>query len=136
MATPENTFIASVHRHLPAKLYRIKNHNVFNGGQADCWYSGAEADLWIEYKFIAVPKRDGTLIDIAGGNKPDLSALQQEWLSSRHAEGRSVGVLIGSKTGGVWLPGITWDKPLRADAFTERLLDRKSLAGLIWGLVS
>ena len=50
---PENAFIASIHRHLPSPetLYRMKNHNEYNGGIADCWYSG-KRDLWIEYKFI------------------------------------------------------------------------------------
>lgn len=136
MATPENTFIASVHRHLPAGLYHMKNHNVFNGGIADVWYSGLGADLWIEYKFVAVPKREGTMIDVAGGKNPALSELQQHWLSARHAEGRSVGVLIGSKTGGVWFPGVTWDEPLSAGQFLSRAQTRKDLAGLISDLTS
>lgn len=136
MATPENTFIASVHRHLPPKLYRIKNHNVYASGQPDVWYSGLKADLWIEFKYLNLPKRDTTMIDITGGKDPALSHPQQEWLSSRHEEGRNVGVLVGSKIGGVWFPGITWGTPLSARQFQDRLQTRKQLADLIFDLTS
>ena len=114
----------------------MKNHNVFNGGIADVWYSGAQADLWIEYKYIAVPKRGTTLIDITGGNKPVMSALQQQWLTARHAEGRRVGVLVGCKEGGVWFPGVTWDQPLSAADFAARTQTRSDLAALICALTS
>ena len=125
MATPENTFISGVHRHLPAELYRMKNHNQYNGGIADVWYSGNAADLWIEYKFIVVPKRDDTVIT------PNLSALQQEWLSRRHAEGRNVGVIIGSKLGGVWLPGVSWQQNLTSKIYCSKVVTRAELAATI-----
>ena len=136
MATPENTFIASVHRHLPAELYSMKNHNQYNGGIADVWYSGAKADLWIEYKFIVVPKRGTTLIDLTGGKTPSLSHLQQHWLRCRHAEGRSVGVLVGTKQGGVWFPGVTWGNPQNSQAFCTQILSRSELAAHISRLVT
>ncbi len=28
---------------------------------------GPQGDLWVEYKFIVVPKRDDTMIDLVGG---------------------------------------------------------------------
>ena len=108
----------------------MKNHNQFNGGIADVWYSGNAADLWIEYKFIAVPLRDKTVI------VPELSALQREWLASRHAEGRNVGVIVGSKDGGVWYPGITWQTPIDAGQFRAQLQNRKTLAVSICNLIS
>jgi hypothetical protein len=80
----------------------MKNHNQYNGGIADCWYS-ATRDLWIEWKFIVVPKRDATVIDLHAGKKPSMSALQAEWLRRRQLEGRNVWVGIGSKDGGVIL---------------------------------
>ncbi|NQW81319.1 MAG: hypothetical protein HQ445_09115 [Polaromonas sp.] len=131
MATPENTFIASVHRHLPAGLYRMKNHNQFNGGIADVWYSGSKKDLWVEYKFLTIPKRDSTVVDVRSGKTPSLSPLQQGWLRARHAEGRSVGVIVGTKDGGVWFPGTVWDAALNAAEFRERLLSRSALACMI-----
>lgn len=135
MATPENTFIASVHRHLPAELYRMKNHNQFNGGIADVWYSGSKKDLWIEYKFVTVPKRDSSSIDLIGGKMPSVSHLQQQWLKARHTEGRLVGLLVGSKSGGVWFPGVSWEEPLTAGLFRSQLQSRSSLANAICSLI-
>lgn len=127
---PENTFIGAVHRHLPAALYRMKNHNEYNGGIADVWYDGRQ-DLWVEYKFVQVPKRPTTVIDLIGGKTPPLSALQQEWLRARHNNGRQVGVIVGSPNGGVWFPGVSWQKPITALDFSQRLASRKALAELI-----
>lgn len=130
MAQPENTFIASVHRHLPTSLYRMKNHNQYNGGIADVWYSGKK-DLWIEYKYLVVPKRPDTIIDLV--RKPHkgdsvISTLQQEWLKARHNEGRAVGVVIGSKEGGVWCPGLSWGRTWTALQFCNALQSRSELA--------
>lgn len=127
---PETTFIASVHKHLPEGLYRLKNHNPYNGGIADVWYSG-ERDLWVEYKFLVLPKRDTTVIDLVGGKEPSISRLQQEWLKSRHAEGRNVGVIVGCKEGGVWFPGVSWDTTYTTGWFRVHALSRKALADLI-----
>ena len=124
---PENTFIGSVHKHLPAGIYRMKNHNQYNGGIADVWYSGVR-DLWVEYKFIVVPKRPETRIDLLTGKNPAISYLQQEWLRSRHGEGRSVGVIVGSKDGGIWLPGMAWEQTYTAADFLKHLKSRKELA--------
>ena len=112
------------------ELYKMKNHNQYNGGIADVWYSGRKADLWIEFKFVAVPVRDMTVIDFG------LSALQQEWLKSRHAEGRKVGVMVGSKTGGVWFPNMTWDTTHTAKSFRKQLCSRSDLADIIVNITS
>ena len=136
MATPENTFIGAVHRHIPVipGRYHMKNHNAYVGGVADMWYSAGVSDLWIEYKFIKVPVRDSTIIDLIGGKKPSISDLQQEWLRGRHLEGRNVGVLVGSKAGGVWFPGVEWDRTYSAKEFRDRLKTRQQLAELIISL--
>ena len=127
---PETTFIASVHKHLPKDLYSMKNHNPYNGGIADVWYSG-ERDLWVEYKFLVLPKRSTTMINLVSGDNPAISHLQQEWLHSRHCEGRNVGVIVGCKEGGVWFPGVSWDITYTTEWFRERILPRKALADLI-----
>lgn len=131
MSQPENTFIASVHKHLPASLYRMKNHNQYNGGIADVWYSGSKRDLWIEYKFVAVPVRDDTEIDLVTGKAPSISYLQQKWLRERHAEGRDIAVIVGSKAGGIWLPGVSWDGTYTAGGFRGHIKTRNELAGFI-----
>lgn len=132
---PENTFISSVHRHLPGDLYRMKNHNQYNGGIADVWYSGTETDLWVEYKFLVLPKRATTVIDLISGDNPSISRLQQDWLRSRHAEGRNVGVIVGCKEGGVWFPGTSWGRTYTAEWFRSCVISRGDLATLIFDLV-
>lgn len=130
---PENTFIASVHRHLPSmnELYRMKNHNDFNGGIADCWYSGSGADLWVEYKFIVVPKRPDTMIDLVGGKNPTISALQQDWLRGRYNEGRHVWVIVGCKAGGVIFKYLEWERPLPVGEFNDLVSTRSEVARVI-----
>lgn len=135
MATPENTFITSVHRHLPVELYRMKNHNQYNGGIADVWYSG-KSDCWIEYKFIKVPFKNDTVIDLVSGKKPTLSHLQQHWLQSRHQEGRTVGVIVGSVAGGVVLMGLAWQQPLTVLTFQSMLDTRAKVAQKILAITS
>lgn len=131
---PETTFIASVHKHLPRDLYSMKNHNVYNGGIADVWYDDVR-DMWIEYKFIVIPKRDTTVIDLVGGKDPTISVLQQNWLRDRHENGRQVAVVVGCKEGGVWFGQDIWMHPITALEFRERLSTRKEIAEVIIELV-
>lgn len=127
---PENTFIASVHKYLPPELYRMKNSNMFNSGIADVWYDGRR-DLWLEYKFLVLPKRADTVIDLVSGKQPAISALQQMWLRDRHNNGRQVGVVVGCKAGGVWFPGVSWAEPITTKEFIDDILPRPKLAQLI-----
>lgn len=118
---PENQFIQSVHKHLPAELHREKMNNPYRGGTADVWYSGSRADLWIEYKFL--PK-----IPVRTQIKADLTPLQIAWLSGRYKEGRDVWVVIGCKDGGVVLEHMDWTTELSPEEFRERLCTRPELA--------
>ena len=125
---PESTFITSLHRHFPSKEvpYHMKNHNVYNGGIPDVWYSGRHGDMWVEYKFIEVPKRLTTVI------VPNLSELQLQWLSDRQCEGRNVYVIIGCKSGGMVLSGTEqWRNGITTEQFQNALQTRKQLADWI-----
>ncbi len=127
MSKPENSFIAGVHKHLPAALYRMKLHNAYIGGPADMWYSGRERDLWVEYKYESLPKRASTLVPI------DLSELQKEWLSGRQSEGRNVFVIVGCEKGGVVFANPRdWLTPLTLTNFLGRIQSRKDLASWIF----
>lgn len=132
---PENRYIQSIHRLLPARVYRMKNHNPYNAGIADCWYSGDHADLWLEYKYLCLPKRPSSIVDLCGGKNPPLTDLQQEWLHNRHLEGRAVGVIIGTPYGGLWYPGTSWRKPLSSAECAKALLTKPALAALITNAV-
>lgn len=133
MSKPENTFIASVHKYLNHDVYHVKNHNPYTAAIPDCWYSGKgkkSKDLWIEWKFIEVPMRDSTSIDLLAETKKDkgFTPLQQEWLKDRHAEGRHVAGAIGSKDGGVILWGLDWNRTFTAGEFRKMIVDRRTLA--------
>ena len=127
---PETTFYTSVHKHLPPvkQFHREKMSNPYTSGTADFWYSGKKADLWVEYKFIVLPKREDTLII------PDLSHLQLEWLDSRYDEGRNVAVIVGCKEGGVIYREGFWDKSYITEVFKSLLLSRKTIAEFILNL--
>lgn len=123
---PETTFIQSVHRLLPKTVYRMKNHNEYNGGIADCWYDGPMGDLWVEYKFVVLPKRDDTQVRI------ELSGLQKEWLRDRWDNGRNVAVVAGCAEGGVWLAAPSrWERDYPADDFRSLIESRQEIANRI-----
>lgn len=73
----------------------------FMAGVPDVWLSGSMSDVWIELKYMS------TLPPVVDPTKL-LSTLQQEWLTSRYAEGRTVGVLIGSSDGHLYFHGLSW----------------------------
>ena len=135
---PETTFYTGVHKHLPppSQLYREKMANPYRGGTADHWYDGMKADLWVEWKFIPLPRRDDTVIDLVTprgkkGESP-LSALQQLWLEGRHRNGRNVWVIVGCKDGGVVMRSPSaWRMAWRVDAFKANLQSRQSIAAAI-----
>lgn len=126
MSKPETTFTNGVHKYLPPgreEPYWMKNNNIYTAGIWDCWYSGHAADLWVEYKFVVLPKRDTTLI------VPELSELQKDWGEKRLDEGRNMAVIVGCKEGGVLMRKRTeWGRAWTKDEFVSRLMSRKELA--------
>lgn len=130
MATkPETTFYRSVHRFLPSQVYQMKLHNPYLGGPPDHWYSGPKSDLWVEWKFTQLPKRETT--DLLA----DLSPLQARWLEQRYAEGRNVAVVLGCPLGGVIYTELSWGQPLTLGEYRVRLLKRNQLARWIEEIV-
>jgi hypothetical protein len=133
-AKPETTFTTSVHRHLPpvTEFWREKMANPYRGGGADYWYSGRgkkSRDLWVEWKFVRLPKRDDTIVDLVNGKDPPLSYLQQSWLRDRHLEGRHVWVIVGTDAnGGVIFTDLSWERPLPRHSFVSRMLTRSAIA--------
>lgn len=124
-AKQETTFIGGVHKKLPpgrVNPYWMKNSNTYTAGIWDVWYSGSAADLWVEYKFIEVPKRGDTLI------LPNLSELQLKWGRDRAREGRNVAVIVGCKEGGVIFENQEWESEMSASAFKVMIRSREELA--------
>jgi len=123
---PETTFTASVHKHLPPGRedpYWMKNSNLYTSGIWDVWYSGPFRDLWVEYKFVELPKRAGTPI------YPGLSELQLDWGRDRQAEGRNLAVIVGCKEGGIILrEPAAWEHSMTREQFERKLMSRKEIA--------
>ena len=124
---PENTFRASVHRHLSHLIHKEKMSNPYSSGTADDWYSGKGGDLWIEYKFIPRQPQRGS-VKIASL----FSKLQLEWLKGRHSEGRNIAAIIGCPSGGLILRDLDWEiESVTIEHFTAHLRSRPDLAAWI-----
>lgn len=120
---PESSFRRGVERYIP-HVYKEKMANPYRGGGADCWYSGVNNDLWVEYKYLAkLPIR----VPVSYG----LTALQLRWLNDRYAEGRNVAVLVGCKEGGVILRAGEWNHPMAVEQFKDRVQPRHELGAFI-----
>ena len=130
MSTPENTFIRSVHAKLPSHIHREKQHNAYRGGTPDVFYEHVRM-LWVEYKFVVLPKRDHTVI------VPGLSALQIDWLGRNHSNGHRPLVIVGSKAGGVIFDTPkTWVNGISCAQFKAALKSRQELAEFISRTIS
>ena len=111
----ETTYIRSVNRLLPNDIYCWKVNDQYTSGVPDCWYSGEQSDLWIEWKYVRkLPKRAVV--------KPNLSELQKNWLRERHRQGRKTAVVVGSPEGCVIYWGDSWENPTltAADAVPKK----------------
>jgi len=122
----ENGFWQSVRKKLapkgkPARCYALKNQAGYVGGIPDCWLSGLECDLWMENKYLQ------TLPPVVDPTKL-LSPLQKQWLLRRHAEGRLVGVLIGSAEGHLFFSSLSWLSPVTRETFREKMKKTSEIA--------
>jgi len=116
----ESQYIAAIHKKLPQEIYAWKIADRFRGGVADAWYS-AKKDLWIEYKYEQKPF----------GKKytPNISKLQEQWLTARKLQGRNVAIIMGSSSGAFVRQNQThWKKQY---SVPEKLLSKKEIADWI-----
>lgn len=104
---PETVYYTRLHKKLPTRIHREKMANPYRGGTWDCWYDGPRSDLWIEYKWVDRLPPELNLIDMA--KKPSLSRLQQDWGRGRLANGRQIGVILGTKAGGYIFLDRAWE---------------------------
>jgi len=64
-----------------------------------------------------------------------LTKLQQVWLERRYAEGRSVGVLIGSVDGHLFFPSLSWRSPVSRGTFLTKAKKTAEIAEELIDLV-
>jgi hypothetical protein len=113
-------------------VYRLKLNLRYAKGVADTWYSAKGSDLFLEEKWYAsLPK----VINLIAGKNPKLSALQQDWLTARHQEGRNVAVIVACTHGAVFLPGLSFVEPITQEEFLQRCMRTRDMADYIAGLL-
>ena len=123
----ETKYWQAFRKHLIPRVYAWKIAAGFIGGIPDWWGSGCHQDLWVENKRIKNDGNPPAILDLT--NYDDyLSALQQLWLRRRHREGRHVGVIVFSKIGHIYVPGVDFLKPISKLDFMERAMPYKDLA--------
>ena len=126
MSKPETRYYTAVHKLLPRTIYREKMHNPYRGGTADVWYSAKPSDLWVEYKWLAkLPKTAPVRLDRL------LTPLQQQWLTGRHEEGRSVVVILATPRGAWVFEGVSWKEPLDPSIIKTQGLSKQNVADYI-----
>lgn len=84
-------------------------------------------DLWVENKRIVGDAEPPAILDLTDPKKY-LSDHQQLWLKHRHKEGRRVGVIVFSCKGHIYLPGLSWQKPVSKLDFLSTSMTYKDLA--------
>ena len=117
----EHTFWQSLRKMLVPRVYALKLNLRFIAGIPDVWLSGMEQDLWLELKYIPrlPPVVDPTKL---------LTILQMEWLKRRYAEGRYVGVLIGSSDGHLFFPGLSWQTSMSRGKWIQSGMKTRAIA--------
>jgi len=120
----ETSFWQSLRKKLVPRVYALKLNLRFVAGVPDCWLSGSEEDLWLELKYVQKlpPIVDSTKL---------LTALQQQWLAERYAEGRRVGALIGSSDGHLFFSGLSWQKPISREKWIQTGMTTKEMADFL-----
>lgn len=121
----ETKYWQALRKYLVPRVYVWKIQAGFIGGIPDWWGSGIFQDLWVENKRV---KGDLPAILDLTDHKKYLTALQQLWLRRRHREGRHVGVIVFSKVGHIYVPGVDFLKPISKLDFMERAMPYKDLA--------
>lgn len=121
----EHGFIKAVHRHLSPEVYRWKIHDTYTGGVPDAFYCGPAGSLWVEYKYIKLPKRKTTMVTFG------LSKLQQIWLTRVGLYGQTTLLVVGWAQSAQVFYGPNIKTTSTQDELVQNPYDFKELATLI-----
>jgi hypothetical protein len=120
----ESNYWQALRKRLKDRVYTWKINASYVRGVPDWWASGLYQDLWIENKKIdKIPVR----LDLTE-HKKHLTLHQQQWLEDRHSEGRHVAVVVFSPEGHIYLPGLSWQKPISRLAYTGQMMSMNELS--------
>lgn len=130
---PEAQYTSDIKKKLGAGVYALKLCLPYTAGVADSWYDGPARDIWVEYKFLnPIP----LTIDLTGGKDPIITKLQQRFLYERFLNGRNVAVIVGSKSGGVIFPALSWQTPISREDFLAKAQTKQEVASHLTSFVS
>lgn len=104
---PERRYRESIHRLLPDTIYAQGMGGTMTGGTPDAYYEGGNGILWVEWKWTSA---------LSPRLIPELTPLQQRWLTRAHSNGVRVAVICGSPILGYVFPGLTWKVRRTKDA--------------------
>tara|TARA_B100000945_G_scaffold160833_1_gene129146 strand:- start:1402 stop:1839 length:438 start_codon:yes stop_codon:yes gene_type:complete len=119
----EHSFVKSVHRKLDKSVYVWKIADRYSGGVPDAMYAGPAGILFIEYKYIKLPKRLTTFINTG------LSPLQEQWITQMQQWKHPTWLVIGADKSCLILNKLT--KNISTAYYHENKTDTKTLAQLI-----
>lgn len=120
----ETSFIKSIHNKLPKDIYKWKIRDTYTSGIPDAMYAGPAGFLFIEYKYIKIPKRSNTEVQTG------LSELQKAWLTRMASYNLLVFVVIGSDLNHVILKN-NWHRKLLGTHFINGLTTQELVNWLI-----
>jgi len=139
---PENKFMDAVHKQLDdSVIYKMKITPAFSSGEFDVFYEGHARDLFVEYKFVELPKRGSTMIHI----ERLLSERQLRWgdrrvertaSSDRIPPYLAIGCREDDRYYGVLLQYMKDMMPINTETFKANLSPAKDIANRILSLVS
>ena len=121
----EHGFIKAVHRHLSPEVYRWKIHDTYTGGVPDAFYMGPAGSLWVEYKYVKLPKRNTTIVSFG------LSILQVSWLTRAQKYGQLVAVIVGFEQSAVVVTDPQFFKSKTKRELQEEAISFQQVAGWI-----
>tara|TARA_B100000401_G_C52680497_1_gene659433 strand:+ start:398 stop:835 length:438 start_codon:yes stop_codon:yes gene_type:complete len=119
----EHSFVKSVHRKLDKSVYVWKIADRYSGGVPDAMYAGPAGILFIEYKYIKLPKRPTTII------KTGLSPLQEQWITQMQQWKHPTWLVIGAEKSCLILNKLT--KNISTAYYLKNQTDTNTLARLI-----
>lgn len=122
---PESRFLTTINlRVKKAGIHAEKTHNILRRGTPDCYYSTNPRDLWCEYKYSQKLKS----LRLTSTSSPCLSALQHDWLTRRHDEGRRVAVCVGFPQGGLFISPLDFSRLIPLAELESKIENRINLA--------
>lgn len=123
----ESDYWSKLRKAIAGRIYTWKIQASYVKGVPDWWTSGIHQDLWVENKRIVGDGEPPAILDLTD-HKKYLTLHQQDWLQRRHDEGRNVGVVVFSRSGHIFLPGLRFKEKVSKLDFLEKAMTYKDLA--------